>query len=151
MENDLREMISHLRTALNARDDGPRVGNIPAGNANSNVEISVWCDVLKECDGGRFGSIDLWSSSELPSYQGQMLDVDDPDNYLIVGQILYEPVAINKATGVLHWLPTGAPSTELGNPDRFLRHFVFGSGYAEVIPDVDQEPWWQFLSSQSVA
>lgn len=149
MNEELRQAIIRLRSTLQERNDAPRLADIHAGNAHAECEIESWRKVLVECDGGRFGAIDLWSSEELPSHQSTMLDVENPSDYLVIGQILYEPVVIERSTGTLRWLPLGAPSVALGTPEHFLSHFVFGAGYGEVIPDVEKEHWWQFLSAQT--
>lgn len=149
MNERLRETIKQLRSSLGEQNDGPRISDIRPGNKQADSEVPAWREVLKECDGGRFGAIDLWSSKELPSYQQTMLPVEDASNYLVIGQILYEPVAIERTTETLFWLPVNGQPLALGTADNFLSHFVFGEGYGELIPDVEKEPWWQFLSSQA--
>lgn len=151
MNEEIRQLIIQMRQALSERDDAPRVGDIRKGNDNAICSIDSWQEFLKECDGGRFGAIDLWSSDELDSYQDTVLQVEDPEAYLVVGQILYEPVAIERSTATLYWLPMNADPVTLDTADRFIRHFVLGSGYSEIVPDVDKEPWWELLQSQSVS
>ncbi|WP_417395956.1 hypothetical protein [Gimesia chilikensis] len=150
MNENLRETIKQLRSSLVALDDGPRIGEIRPGNADARFEVESWDDVLVECDGGRFGAIDLWSAEEIPSCQQAIQPLDNASDYLVVGQILYEPIVINRRSELLHWLPVNAQPVALGTADLFLNHFVFGSGYSELIPDVEKEHWWQFLSSQRI-
>lgn len=148
MNDELRNLIRRFRSALHSLDDGPRIGDIRPGNAANACKIESWRQVLTECDGGRFGAIDLWSADELPAYQQTVLPVDNAADYLTVGQILYEPISIERKTETLHWLPLRASPVSLGTPQHFLRHFAFGIGYGEIIPDADDDPWWQFLRSQ---
>lgn len=150
INDELRETIKQLRSSLQALDDGPRIGEIRLGCKDARCEVSSWREVLAECDGGRFGAIDLWSAEELPSYQQTMLPVENSSNFLIVGQILYEPIAIERGTEILHWLPVGSQAVALGTGAHFLSYYVFGAGYRELIPDVEQERWWQFLSPKRV-
>ncbi len=45
-----------------------------------------------------------------------------------------------------------APSTcGLGPLDTFLEDFVFGPRYAEIVPDADQEEWFQLLVKLGLA
>lgn len=147
MEETLRDLIVQMRSALIQRDDGPVVGDIPEGNPSAQFEVDSWREVLVECDGGRFGAIDLWSTDELPANSGIHLDVSNPENFVPVGQILYEPIAAQRSTGDLYWLPHGDENVELGSASHFLSYFVFGAGYAELIPNVEDEPWWNFTAS----
>lgn len=65
--------------------------------------------------------------------------------WLIIGQILYEPLAVSKATNEVVLYPRHGDSKALGQIERFLSYFVFGDGYAELIPDVEQEEWWHLI------
>lgn len=150
MNDELRALITRLRTALNRLEDGPVIGNLPGGNPHAVCEVEPWRQFLIECNGGRFGIIDLWSAEALPAYQDTVLLVENPQDYLIVGQILYEPLAMDRNTEILHWLPRDGAPVELGTTGPFLTHSVFGRGYSELVPSHREEPWWEFLSAQQL-
>lgn len=152
---ELRRRIELARNALAAMPDGPVYGDVRAGNDRATCEIEAWRDVLHIMDGGRFGVIDLWSSSELGAYQSTPLPVDHAADYFIIGQIVYEPLVIARDSGEVLWLahaftdlPNG-PVVRLGHPIEFLTHSVFGPGYGDL--DAPPSHWFAFLRGQGLA
>jgi hypothetical protein len=151
MNESLKNRIAQLRLALKIDPAGIVAGEVRPPNANAGTGVALWDQFLAEADGGSFGSIDIWSVDELAQkqfYASQM--PGGTAAWLVVGQILYEPLAVSRETNhvVLH--PQNCDPRTLGEIDEFLSHIAFGYGYAEVIPDAEQEEWWQLIHGHAI-
>ncbi len=63
---------------------------------------------------------------------------DDKESWLSIGQILYEPLIMNRFDGIVYRLDEdGTTMNDFGELDFFLKNVVFGSGYCKVIMDMD--------------
>lgn len=59
----------------------------------------VYEEFLKVCNGGRFGSIDLWSSEIFLDNQYRIINIEgESNNCFCIGQVLYEPIVIKLDT-----------------------------------------------------
>lgn len=146
MNESLKNRIAQIRFALKIDPAGIVAGDIRLPNANAGTGFALWDQFLAEADGGSFGSIDIWSVDELDQkqfYASQM--PGGSAAWLVVGQILYEPLAVSRKTHQVVLHPQNGDPMILGKIDDFLSHTVFGNGYAEVIPDAEQEEWWQLI------
>jgi hypothetical protein len=113
---------------------------------NANTGVEPWDRFLAEADGGRFGSIDLWSADELDQKQFYASEMPGGSGaWLVIGQILYEPLAVSRETNQVVLYARNCEPKDLGEIDYLLAHTVFGDGYASVIPDAEQEEWWQLI------
>lgn len=120
---------------------------------NNYGKSQTYFDFLKECDGARFGAVDLWSFSELSEHQFRITElVGETENWLEIGQVLYEPLVIEKSTGLVYLFKQSAPERlerSFGEFDDFLFHYVFGRKYGEIVPDAEiDDEWYQFLMRQ---
>jgi hypothetical protein len=95
-------------------------------------------------DGGRFGVVDLWSGSEL---MGNQFRVTEPEKYVEIGQVLYEPLLMDKDSQV-YWSKDEVLRS-LGSFDCFLRDYVFGSGYLALSATAD-DPWWSLMLQNGI-
>ena len=151
MTPELREKISRARSSLSANPMGFVIGEVRNGVEASSRKarsLTAFDEFLLEADGGRFGAIDIWSSAELVSKQYVADDLPGPPKrWLVIGQILYDPLAMDLETNEL-WLfrqdidPEGE---RLGDFDDFFSDVIFGEGYARVIPDGDQDEWYLII------
>ena len=151
MNETLRNRIAELREKLENDPVGVVAGEFRKPNASASSGVALWDQFLTEADGGRFGSIDIWSFAELDQnqfYTSQM--PGGSDAWLVIGQILYEPLAISRETNKVVCYPQNGEPRDLGEIDRFLIHNAFGVGYAEIIPDAEQEEWWRVLHGHTV-
>lgn len=124
-------------------------GLLDKGEDNGSA-IRPYYDFLRECNGARCGSIDLWSDELLSGIQFRVTDMPGgADKWLCIGQILYEPVVMNKADGMVYRFYQGAetegPADCFGILDEFLIEYVFGTRYADIIPNADDEEWYQLI------
>jgi hypothetical protein len=152
MNDDLRSRIERMRAVLERDPDGITAGELrPAAESNSEYpdkSCEPYQSFLEVCDGGRFGSIDVWSSREIEGKQFVAVDFPGgPDAWLVVGQILYEPIACD-GQGRLRLFVRGGPDEgeDLGQFDEFFMG-VFGAEYRGIVANGDLDPWWQALGS----
>lgn len=116
------------------------------------LRLGKYYDLLKLTNGARCGDIDLWSYSELERNQYVLSDMqDDKASWLSIGQILYEPLIMNRFDGTVCRLDEdGTAMYGLGELEFFLNDVVFGSGYCKVIPDSEQDDWYLFLKKKGI-
>jgi hypothetical protein len=154
MNDQLRQTIQNVRVALEADPAGIIVGELRA--PNSSVEIpdgplAGYFGFLAECDGARCGAIDLWSLEELSDNQFRIAHLfAAARQWLCIGQLLYEPLAVERESGELRLFCQGPPpdfrGTEFGTVTQFLIHNVFGPGYPRLIPNPESDRWCALLA-----
>ncbi|MDO4764197.1 MAG: hypothetical protein Q4A00_07430 [Flavobacteriaceae bacterium] len=74
----IQDLISHYRNRLNALEDAILIGEIPEGATKLNTEIENLVteehkNFLKICDGGFFGDVVLWRTSDILESQYKFL------------------------------------------------------------------------------
>lgn len=150
----LKDKIAHAKAALAADPMGLLAGDIHASAQIQTISIDnrwqLFGDLLAEADGGRFGSIDIWSHTEYESKQYASIDFPGgQERWLIIGQLLYEPIALEAGTGRLCLFRRDGNKNgeDLGAFDAFFTDVVFGARYAEIVSDGDQDEWWSILSA----
>ena len=152
MTPELATKIAVARKALADSEDGDLAGTIGAPTARVINVLPGWelyREFLQLADGATFGGVDLWSADELPDKQYVSVDFPGQGNrWLAIGQVLYEPVALEKATGrVRLFRVDGDPDGEdLGDFDSLLGRLL-GPGYEQLVPDVDDDEWWTLLKA----
>ena len=101
MNKDLRNILSKVKKLIESKRDSTiyvKLGSKIDIN-NRCLNLTEYISFLRECNGGRFGIVDLWSYGELPNKQFRIGKYKD--SWLEIGQILYEPLLINKKVGKL--------------------------------------------------
>jgi len=152
MNDQLKQTIQRVRAVLEADPAGIVIGELRAGNPGIEIPVgplAEYYEFLAECDGARCGAIDFWSLDELPGNQFRVGHLPGAGKWLCVGQLLYEPLVINRANGRL-WLfrqgpPPDTEGAELGAFGRFLSHDVFGLGYPHLVPHPEADRWCALL------
>lgn len=116
------------------------------------LQLGEYYNLLKLTNGARCGDIDFWSYSEIERNQYVLSDIqDDKQSWLAIGQILYEPLIMNRSDGNVYKLDEdGTTMNSFGDLDFFLKNVVFGSGYCRVIPDSEQDDWYLFLKEKEI-
>lgn len=154
MNDKLKETIQLVKLELRRDPSSIIIGKLGDGIrdiiANDNPNIQEYYEFLGECNGARCGSIDFWSVEMFLKNQYRISEIPGgEDNWLCIGQILYEPVVISKVDGKVYRFyqghETDIAADCFGSFDEFLMGYVFGCKYAEIIPDADEEEWYQFL------
>ncbi|MEK4063903.1 MULTISPECIES: hypothetical protein [Paenibacillus] len=151
-------IIKKVKEKLVAEPDSIIFGELNEGNTGikSNDDcIKQYFEFLKESDGARCGAVDLWSFDEFPSHQSRVSDfLGGIENWIEVGQVLYEPLVIDKNSGQVYCFCQGHPARvgqTLGDFHYFLLNYVFGGKYEELIPDAHLDDWYQFLKRIGLA
>ena len=154
MNDKLKGIIKLIKTELEKEPAAIIIGNLADGIQSKvfsdDLNIGEYYEFLRECNGARCGAIDLWSFEELLKNQYRVSEIPGgKDNWVCIGQILYEPTVINKADGNVYRFyqghETNISADCFGNFDEFFMRYVFGDKYAKIIPDADEEEWYQFL------
>jgi hypothetical protein len=156
MNKELSILLKELRLELKDEPTSMIYADMSKGNKSildDYGNVQLYFDFLKECDGARFGAVDLWSFSELSEHQFRIIElVGETENWLEIGQVLYEPLVIEKSTGLVYLFKQSDPETlerSFGEFDDFLLHYVFGRKYGDIVPDAEiDDEWYQFLMRQ---
>lgn len=115
-------------------------------------KMGVYSDFLEVTNGSRFGAIDLWSYGDWKTNQFVLHNRQNAQGSLIsIGQILYEPLVLDINDQSVYtfrqYEGQDVPMTLIGDFDYFLKNYVFGERYGEIIPDYDTDEWILFLKS----
>lgn len=154
MNDKLKWIIKTVKSELSKEPSAIIIGKLGDSSKNEvlndDLNLQPYYEFLRECNGARCGSIDLWSAEILLKNQYRVTEIPGgEDNWICIGQILYEPTVINKMDGKVYRFyqghETDMPADCFGIFDEFLMRYVFGENYAEIIPDADEEEWYQFL------
>ncbi|WP_128102961.1 hypothetical protein [Paenibacillus sp. DCT19] len=152
MNLQLKRIIDQVKEALAQDHDSIIYGQLNSGIRyipSDGSHLRQYYDFLGRSNGARCGVIDLWSYEELNKNQYRMTSwMNDVSDWLEVGQILYEPVVINRSSGLLYILKDEEELEEdknMGEWDNFLFNYVFGEKYRSVAPVVDADDWWLLL------
>lgn len=158
MNEDIKKIIDCLKEGLKEDPSNIVFGKLNDGivgvNENVSLEWGGYHELLKITNGARCGDIDLWSYSELERNQYVLSDIqDEKESWLSIGQILYEPLIINRFDGNVYRLimdEDGSMMNYFGDLEFFLKKYVFGSGYCEIIPDSEEDDWFLFLKKKGI-
>ncbi|MFC4254647.1 hypothetical protein GRI97_04370 [Altererythrobacter xixiisoli] len=142
MNETLLNRIVELRARLAAEPAAPLFGDIPAGSVNPQTGSPLWDDFLRVADGARFGSVDLFSSSEI---SGKQFYLQGRTDALVIGQILYLPLILDKNTGCLA-LMRDDTIVDLGPCDPFIETFLLGPRYVEIEESFVDDDWCTIVS-----
>ncbi len=154
---NLETIITHYRNHLAALPDAILIGEIPEGAENIPQEVSDWgapaySAFLRLCNGGSFGDIILWSVEELLDNQYRV--PSDQPSWCEIGQLLYEPLFLDKDTQHVIFPADSYEGIEEIDVDfdTFVREYIFGSKYKEKIIDYDDadDDWSDFLNNSSI-
>ena len=154
MTEQLKLIIQTVKTELDKDPNGIIAGKINEGTTikqkNSDPALQIYYDFLRECNGASFGAIDLFEIEILEKHQFVVTGIPGgEENWFCIGQILYEPVLINKNDLKLYLFYRDNedvdPADCLGYLDDFLMNYVFGAKYVDIIPDADNDEWYQLL------
>ena len=151
MNEELNGVIMKVKERLSLEPSSVVIGKFNEGIDLKNspaIELNDYKEILEKFNGGRFGSIDLWSYSNLEQNQFRISEIEDQEEkWLEIGQILYEPLLLNKQSKSVYLFDTNEEKLHFLDYDifLFLKNKIFGLDYSEVIPDYESDPWYNFL------
>ncbi|MGM7637651.1 hypothetical protein [Bacillus sp. Hm123] len=158
MNELLKSIVEKVKEDLISEPDSIIYGELNDGNKNINSDdnhLKEHYDFLRICDGARCGAIDLWSYDELSLHQSRVSNfLGGTEKWVEVGQVLYEPLVIEKESGLIYCFHQGHPAKigqTLGSFNYFMLNYVFGKKYEELIPDSHLEDWYQYLKRIGLA
>ena len=139
---NLETIITHYRNCLSSSPDAILIGEIPEGARNIPQEVLDWgtpaySAFLRLCNGGSFGDIILWSVEELLDNQYRV--PSDQPSWCEIGQLLYEPLFLDKETQHVLFPADSYDGIEGIDVDfdTFVREYIFGNKYKEKIIGYD--------------
>jgi len=157
MNEEITKIIDCLKEGLKEDPSSIVYGKLNDGITGideeaGSLQIGKYYDLLRITNGARCGDIDLWSYGELERNQYVLSDMqDEEESWLSIGQILYEPLIMNRFDGNVYKLDEdGNTMNGFGELDFFLKNDVFGSGYCKLIPDSEQDDWFLFLKEKRI-
>ena len=149
---NLETIITHYRNCLSSSPDAILIGEIPEGARNIPQEVLDWgapaySAFLRLCNGGSCGDIILWSVEELLDNQYRV--PSDQPSWCEIGQLLYEPLFLDKETQHVLFPADSYDGIEGIDVDfdTFVREYIFGNKYKEKIIGYDNadDDWSGFL------
>lgn len=150
VNNQLKDVIIKIRKELNNDPHGIIIGELNSGVSEIPLKdnnLNQYFEFLEESNGARCGAIDLWAFDDLSQKQYRVSDLIGGNNkWFEIGQVIYEPLVIDKNTGIVHLFCQGDIRTQnLGHFDYFMMEFIFGGKYKDIVPDGDTDDWYLFL------
>ena len=154
MNTLIKNKIEKAKEILDLDPNAPIIGEmvnstISTESLKKYSQWSEYCEFLQLVNGARCGSIDLWSLDELESNQYMVEHLaNDCSSWICVGQILYEPLLLQKGTNqLLLFLSENDKNGEkLGTFDTFLEKVVFGTEYKKYVEDGELDEWWGLIN-----
>lgn len=150
MNQALRERIERARSALKSDPHGRVAGELRPPLSDLIDAPESWTPYvafLEVSNGATCGVIDFWSWDEIPSKQFVVSEFSGgAKQWLVIGQFDYEPLGMSLTTSEVRLFPSGGKRK--GQPIKRLDAFLedlFGSGYAEHVPDAEDDEWWDVL------
>lgn len=116
--------------------------------------LKPYIDFLEETAEAWFGNIVLFNLSILHEFQYYVEELQSlKEEWICIGKIISDPLLINNCSGEVH-LFSGYPYSiidkQLGSFEHFLLNYVFGKGYSELIPWIEEDDWYQFLEQNKI-
>ena len=146
MNQSTIKRIGVIRGILRADPATLVAGDLRPGSQNPSSGVKKWDEFLAIMNGGRQGAFDIWSNEELPDNQFYANTMPGGRNrWLVIGQLLYEPIGLNRATAEIRYFPAAGDSVVFGDIDRFVGDILFGHKYCEVVPKGDRDSWWTVI------
>ena len=149
---DLSQIVKHYRNCLSVLPDAPLYGNIPQGADKVSGQLDSFLTLehkqfLLLCNGGSFGDIELWSAEEILDKQYRV-PKNLQDSMYEVGQVLYEPIFLNRINNQVTFNVDGEKSVPFSS---FIEEYVFGEKYKYIFDDADiDDMWYTFLQDNPI-
>lgn len=148
MNNEIERRIVRMRSLLRSDPEGLLAGDIRQPWKGDRCLADDWPSYLaflRVCDGASMGQADFWSSDELPARQFLLPEEleHEPCEWLVIGQLLYETLAMDRA-GEVVLAPRDAPVVALGGLDRLLERLL-GDEYRLLVVGGEEDEWWGSL------
>ncbi|WP_421662224.1 hypothetical protein [Lysinibacillus telephonicus] len=151
MIEDIKSIIENMKKCLKEDPSSIVFGELNDGIGEINeaaiLKLGKYYDFLSLTNGARCGDIDFWSYNDLEKNQYVLSDIqDERESWLSIGQILYEPLLINKFDGIVYeFIVDDGSMNSFGELEFFLKNYVFGPSYCKVIPNSENDDWFLFL------
>lgn len=156
LNDNLIRIINLAKQKLKEKSQSILFGDLADGESSipDNLNFPIYCEFLKACNGARCGDIDLWSINDLLQNQFYIVGMDGgKDEWLCIGQVLYEPLMLNKQDGIVYLFR----KDELDNTPIFcfesfselIENYVFGEGYKDIVPNAENDEWYIFLEENN--
>jgi hypothetical protein len=153
MDSLLKKRIAQVRQALAANDD-PSIGFLapPCTHASLPSQVPAsYQDFLRAADGAVCGVVMLHESEALLTKQGPAQSLPGGrQRWFCIGDVDEKALVMDLRIDAVHAVDPEDdfdPDESLGSLDYVLLTYVFGEGYAEFVPDPDDDPWFVMLKS----
>jgi hypothetical protein len=150
---EINRRLAVLSARLNEAPASIVAGEIAAPLEGDAPELGRWPELvalLSAANGARLGSVDLWSSDEIAGKQyvleGTALQ---PGEWVVFGQLLYEPLCVN-AEGDVILVPAGQAPEELGSLSSTVGSLL-SSAYYRLVEDGEKDEWFELLREVGLA
>lgn len=156
MEELLKVNIEKVKNELFKDPNSIIFGELNKGiektQENSTIPLGYWY-FLEISNGARCGGIDIWSYEELSSHQYRVSDISGGHaKWIEVGQVLYEPLVINKETEAVYLYKDEQKLLKVANGFiEFIHNHTFGEKYEVLIPNSHLDEWFLLLKRLDLA
>ena len=143
----LKYYILQYKNALEEKSDNVFFGKINEGNSLIN-EKGDYYDFLKIADGLRAGTIDLWRYKDIDKNQYM---ITNNANWICIGQIDYIPLMLKKDSNEVYiyneFMEKDKQWQIISKFNEFITDYVFGEKYCMIVPNVNEDQWYQFIKN----
>ncbi|WP_324822883.1 hypothetical protein [Sinanaerobacter sp. ZZT-01] len=153
LDDNLIKRIHSAKQKLKTRPDSILFGELKEGEdcISDSFNCPIYCEFLKICNGARCGEIDFWGINDLLQNQFYTMDIKGGQVvWLCIGQVLYEPLMLNKWDKKVYLLRKDEldrtpPIFCFESLDDLMKNYVFGERYRNIVSDAEHDEWYIFL------
>jgi len=158
MKNEVLIKMASARKKLEENLDSILFAKIsePYGGIMKEADLPVYHEFLGICDGARFLDVDFFGFRDVQRSRLLTPDINGGEAlWLYVGQILYEPLLINRQDLKLYFFSRSEqgysefPIKCFGGLDEFLLCYIFGEQYRDISINIENDEWYDFLQQNN--
>lgn len=142
------EIVTKAKVFLEEDTNNVVFGQINKGNSQI-IQRGKLYSLLRQADGMRCGSIDIWNYKILGTKQYILSIEESGNNFLCIGQVDYVPLILNRANDIVYILYQEIETNErlkrVSDFDSFITKYLFGICYKEIVRDCQNDRWFQFV------
>jgi hypothetical protein len=154
MNKTVQALIDRMRLLLTDCPDPEAVGHFFPGYQGISFPAAIpssYQAFLRVANGAVCGAIDLYEVKEILFKQQPVMALPGGKRrWFCIGDVLEAPLVMDVAEQTVHLVQAedpGRAEESLGEFDYFLETCVFGADYLDLVPDGEQDAWFELTQS----
>ncbi|WP_145045845.1 hypothetical protein [Paenibacillus xylanexedens] len=154
----IRQKLNRIKDKLTVMPDSILVGSIgeslsDAQEVAGEIEMyTQYIDFIRDFNGATLGEIEIFPLEEAERNQFYVDHlIGGRTNWRFIGNILYEPLVINKNDGNVYRIyrdfDEDHPTESFGCFDEFLMNYALGKKYSSIIPFDSEDQWAKLINT----